>query len=121
MRLRYLLDEMYGPKLAQLLRRRRVDTIAVKEYAELTGASDTLVLYLAALDRRVVVTENVADFAFEDRRQEHNGIVLCTGRKWPRTPEGLERLCAALVELAAHPPSGLGHHPMTFWLQPPPV
>jgi hypothetical protein len=44
---------------------------------------------------RVVVTENVVDYAPLDV-DEHAGLLLVNARRWPRTPSGLPRLLAAL-------------------------
>jgi Domain of unknown function (DUF5615) len=72
-----LLDEMYPPALAARLRERGMDAIAVKEFAELAGLDDEAILALAKLDNRVLVSENVADFALIGRTVDHVGIVFC--------------------------------------------
>jgi hypothetical protein len=46
-------------------------------------------------NRRVVVTENIVDYAPPDAR-EHAGLLLINARRWARTPSGLPRLAQAL-------------------------
>ncbi len=60
--MRLLLDEMYSPRLAEHLRARGHDVLAVAELAELIGRSDIEVARFARERGRMVVTENVADF-----------------------------------------------------------
>lgn len=54
--MKLLLDEMYSPSVAEVLRGRAVDTIAVTERDDLQGLSDTDLLQGAMLEGRVVVT-----------------------------------------------------------------
>ena len=61
----FLLDEMFPPAVAALLREKYGhDAIHVAE-AGLRGAPDTQVAATARADGRAVVTENVADFSAE--------------------------------------------------------
>jgi predicted nuclease of predicted toxin-antitoxin system len=62
--LRLLLDEHYNFTIAEELRKRDVDAVAVqKERPELEGQDDDVVLRTATVERRVVVTNNVRDCA----------------------------------------------------------
>jgi hypothetical protein len=116
---RFLLDEMYPPVAAEQLRRRGVDAVAVKESPAITGLEDDILLALAALDRRVLVTENIADFAVLGRVAEHVGIVFCHPKRFPRTMDHIQRLVEALDLLASSKPPGLGDQPTQWWLQAP--
>lgn len=106
---------MYPPTAAERLRERGIDALAVKESPELTGRDDADVLALAALDRRILVTENVADFAVLARTVEHVGMVFCHPRRFPRVPHHLGRFVAALAALAVAPPAGLGSGDAVQW------
>jgi hypothetical protein len=115
--LRLLLDEMYPPAAAEQLRQRGVDAIAVKESAALSGLSDDDLLVRATADQRVLVTENIPDFAILGRAGEHIGIVFCHPRRFPRDRNSVGRLVAALVALDAAPATGLGEGPVQWWLE----
>ena len=93
--MKLLLDEMYPRRLAEQLRADGHDVVAVVELAELVGGSDAEVTRFARESGRVVVTENVIDYARLDVG-EHAGLLLVTARRWPRTPKSLPRLRKAL-------------------------
>ena len=57
--MRALLDEQLSHQIAQLLRERGLDVMAVTERQE---ASDREVFEVAAGERRAVVTNNIKDF-----------------------------------------------------------
>jgi hypothetical protein len=117
---RFLLDEMYPPMAAQQLRERGVDAVAVKEFPDLRSLDDGSLLAIATLDQRVLVTENVSDFATLARTGQHVGLVFCHPARFPRTPDHLRALVDALVDLDADAPAGLGEQPMQWWLSAPP-
>jgi uncharacterized protein DUF5615 len=88
---RFLLDEMHAPAVAERLRSLGVDAIAVKERPDLVGTSDADLLAFAAAEGRALVTENVKDFAVLDRhwaaagnRNRHAGLVFTHPRRFPR-------------------------------------
>ncbi|HET8662422.1 MAG TPA: DUF5615 family PIN-like protein [Micromonosporaceae bacterium] len=113
-----LLDEMYPPSLAQRLRDNGHDAFAVLDVEVGLGSrSDDDVLAWAARNDRCVVTENVRDFArLAALGAEHAGIVFVSAQRFPRTANGLIRLCTALdAVLAAKrlPPRG-----GVVWLSP---
>lgn len=114
---RLVLDEMYPPAAAELLRQRGVDTLAVKESAELSGLGDRELLAFGAVEQRVLVTENVADFAVLARTEEHVAIVFCHPRRFPRDPDHIPRLVTALAEVSKSAPPGLGSQPLQWWLE----
>jgi len=120
-RVRLVLDEMYPPAAADLLRQRGIDALAVKESAELAGLGDRELLAFAAGDQRVLVTENVADFALLARTEEHAGIVFCHPGGFPRDPDHIPRFVTALVALSKSAPPGLGSQPIQWWLEQPPT
>jgi hypothetical protein len=99
---RLLLDEMYPPLLAGMLRDKGHDVLAVAASTELTGADDATVLDAAAADRRCLVTENVRDFAMLARYTTHAGLLLANPRRWPRTPEGIPRLAAVMHDMVSN-------------------
>ena len=72
MTVRLLLDEMYPPLLAAMLRDMGHDVAAVAASAELAGAADAAVLDAATTDDRCLLTENVRDFAVLARYTTHN-------------------------------------------------
>lgn len=120
--MKLLLDEMHGPAVAEQLRRRGRDARAIAEIGELRGMADIDVLRCAASDRRVVVTENVKDFAqvhaaliATDVR--HAGVIFTHPRRFPRAARGAaSRLADALERFLADVPPGLEGTPFVWWL-----
>jgi predicted nuclease of predicted toxin-antitoxin system len=83
-----LLDEMYSGAMAEQLRRRGQDAIAVVENTDLRALSDTELIKVAHLEQRAIVTANVGDFrALVIARlaggQEHAGVLYATNRQFP--------------------------------------
>jgi Domain of unknown function (DUF5615) len=105
---RLLLDEMYPRRLAEDLRSAGHDVVAVVEFPELTGRPDREVAAWARDAGRMVVTENVADFAALDVA-DHGGLLFVHPRRWRRSRSALPRLTRALEtwlgRRAAAPPS----------------
>lgn len=103
--MRFLLDEMHTPTAAERLRFLGVDAVAVVERPEWAGLADEELLRVAAADRRVLVTENVKDFAVIARRwaatgTAHGGLVFTHPRRFPRAASGhARRLADALCRL----------------------
>src|SRR5919204_3635744 len=88
-RLRLLIDEMYPAVVAEQLRRRGHDAVAVSERKELRALTDSAIFDEAHQDRRAVVTENVADYVplaedCDQRGRAHHGLVLVDPAKFPR-------------------------------------
>jgi hypothetical protein len=96
---RLLLDEMYPPLLADILRDKGHDVRAVAASVELAGADDATVLDAAAADDRCLLTENVRDFAVLARYTTHAGLLFANSRRWPRTRDGIARLAAVLRDM----------------------
>lgn len=108
--MRLLIDEMYPPAIAEQLRDRGHNVVAVTERAELRSFSDSALFALAQQEGRAVVTENIADFvpladAADQRGQVHHGLVLVDPAKYPRgVSRTIGRLVRALDQmLGAHP------------------
>ena len=93
--MRLLLDAMYPRRLAEQLRTEGHDVVAVVELPDLVGREDAEVARWARENDRVLVTENVADFASMDIA-EHAGLLLVPARRWPRTSSGQPRLLTAM-------------------------
>ena len=111
--MRLLLDEMIAATVAEQLRRRGHDVVALQDASmqRLRGVDDCLVLGHAASDRRAVVTDNVPDFFDCHRRRleaqrTHHGLLLFSNDTFPRHRHDVfvGHLVRALeAELAAHP------------------
>ena len=102
--MKLLLDEHFSSILAQQLQRRGHDVLAVTEQPALRQLPDEEVLAWATTARRAIVTENVDDFLrlhadYLTHQRLHWGLVLTTRRKFPRSPESMGLLVAALDEL----------------------
>jgi hypothetical protein len=57
-----LLDEHYSEVIAEQLRHRGHDVVAVTEYWDVVGLADVELFLLMAAERRAIVTENWSDF-----------------------------------------------------------
>jgi hypothetical protein len=98
--LRLLIDEMYPGAVAEQLRRRGHDAVAVTERKALRSLADSAIFAEAQTDRRAVVTENVADFVpiaeeADQRGRAHHGLVLIDPAKFLR---GQRRTVGRLVK-----------------------
>jgi hypothetical protein len=105
-----LVDQMWPAALAEQLRRRGHDVVAVLERADLVHAADDVVFEAARLEERAVVTENVSDYlplATESLGRSENffGLVLTSDRSYPRGhPRTLGSAVLALDRyMAEHP------------------
>lgn len=108
--MKLLIDEMWPATLAEELRRRGHDVVAVLERPDLAHRSDDEVLQQAFGEGRVVFTENVPDFVPLATRVlatglPFPGLVLTSNAAWPRgNPRTLGRVVHVLdALLAAHP------------------
>ncbi len=87
--MRLLLDELYSHEIAQQLRARGHDVIAVAERSDLRGLADERLFNCAAADRRALVTENWRHFSAlltqaAHEGANHYGVVFTSGRQMPR-------------------------------------
>jgi hypothetical protein len=101
---------MYPRSIAEQLRRRGHDAIAITERSELRSLTDPDVFTVAQQERRAVMTENIADFVpladhADQHNQPHHGLVLVDPTKYQRgSPRTIGRIVSALdVLLAEHP------------------
>lgn len=100
--------------MAEALRARGLDAIAIDERPEARGLTDDGVLELAARDGRVVVSLNCTDFLELDRRAHaagasHNGMILVNTRRFRRRAAGSKEFLDALAALATGDRSLNGH------------
>jgi hypothetical protein len=84
-----LIDQMWPALLAQRLRDRGHDVVAVVEREDLTHERDAIVFETSRQEGRAVFTENVADYvplALEclTRSEAFFGLVLTADRTYPR-------------------------------------
>lgn len=91
---------MYPPALADALRDGGLDATTVAEMG-MTGRSDPDVLAAASASDRVLLTENVADFAriCAERLSaghHHPGVLIALSSRFSRRPAGIPRLAKAV-------------------------
>lgn len=83
--MRALLDEMIPPAVAEQLRQRGHDVIAVTERADLRSLPDREIFALAQAEGRAIVTRDRADYLALDRdhraaENTHAGLILVPSR-----------------------------------------
>ncbi len=98
-----LLDEMISPKVAEQLRALGVDVVAISESPTLRPAPDPEVLGLAAGQDRVLVTDNIKDFAplnvsWAAQGRTHHGILFVSSRTCPHDRSRVERIVSSLQQ-----------------------
>lgn len=107
--MRLLLDEHYSPAIAEQLRQRGHDVVAVKERPGLVGLEDAELFSLAQAERRAILTENWADYqrlrtAAEEAGTHYYGVVLTSRRQLPRGKDTIGLYVRVLDEfLTRHP------------------
>lgn len=100
--MKLLVDEMWPAALAEQLRRRGHDVVAVLEREDLVHAQDEAVFEAARREGRAVFTENVGDYVplASDRLargKDHSGLLLTSNNSYPRGhPRTLGRAVRAL-------------------------
>jgi predicted nuclease of predicted toxin-antitoxin system len=99
--MRLLLDEMLPPRLADELRTRGIDVMAISESVTLRGTQDPDVLEMAAREGQVLLTDNIKDFAALDaiwaaRGRSHAGILYISTRTYPQNRARIGALVAVL-------------------------
>jgi predicted nuclease of predicted toxin-antitoxin system len=85
--LKLLLDEHFPRRLAEVLRDRGHDVVAVTESQDLRGLADAELFAHASVERRALVTQNVADFSVLLQEAaltetEHFGVIFVPRRVW---------------------------------------
>lgn len=106
---RLLLDEHISPDVAEQLRARGIDAVAVSDRPELRGRADGDVLGAAAAEDRAVVTRNLRDFLPLDSQwasqgRRHAGIVCVRYSKFPEDSSFIGRLTEALDQWVKEDP-----------------
>lgn len=108
--MKLLLDEMISPSVAWEMRKLGCDVEAIKrDRPELTGRADEDLLSLMAVERRAIVTNDVADFQLLHDRwlssgREHFGLVFTFDASLPRSNAAIPEWVRALPELLASNP-----------------
>ena len=93
--MKLLLDEHFAYAIAEELSRRGVDAVAItKDRAALAGQDDDAVLRGATVEGRVVVTNNVRDFAplvesFGLNGEHQYGVLFTDDDTFPRGEAGM--------------------------------
>jgi predicted nuclease of predicted toxin-antitoxin system len=120
--LKLLIDEHYPPSIAEQLRTRGHDAVAVQEEADLRGMLDPDLFAEAQRRNCALLTENVADFIALDaehrsRHLSHWGLIFTSNRTFPRGEAStVGALVKALDELLREAGSG-GPSSLVIWLQ----
>ena len=114
------LDHHYSPLIADRLRQRGHDVIAVAEVGWEVEDDEPL-LALCTDDRRALLTNNVTDFAVITRRwhtegRSHHGLIFTSDVSMPRTRDNIGRYVDALGELMEGNPAVDSLVDLTHWL-----
>lgn len=105
-----LLDEMHAPVIAEALVGEGHDVVAVASTPSLRGTPDRDLLAHAAAEDRVIVTENVVDFAalanlWSVERQRHAGLIFTNPKRFDRAMAAYPGdVIVALHTFLANPP-----------------
>lgn len=115
--MKLLLDEHLPRVIAEQLRERSHDVIAVTERSDLRGLADPELFERAQAEDRAMVTYNVDDFldldrAYQASEHPHAGIVLLSSRRFPRKSVG--PLVSALERFLA---GGAQYRSFVHWLR----
>jgi hypothetical protein len=114
-----LLDEMLAAGIAEQVRGRGHDALAVDETPELRGLADPDLFAQAQEQERAIVTYNREDFLaldreYRSRQREHHGIVILHPRRFPQGAASIGPLVTALANFVeAGPP----YPSFIHWLQ----
>lgn len=76
---------MYSPEIARKLRGKAQDVTSVSEDSDLAGCSDEDLVAEALAARRVILTNNVGDFAQLAMTVDHYGMVFTSDRSLSRS------------------------------------
>ena len=105
---RLLLDEMFSGLIAEQLRAKGHDVLAVVTDPALVGLSDDQILAHAADTGRALVTANIKDFMPLDARyraasQNHAGLILVSAKTFPQDRAFTAVIISALSALLDRP------------------
>jgi predicted nuclease of predicted toxin-antitoxin system len=117
-----LLDEMYPYSIAEQLRARGHDVVAVGERAALRGAPDREVFAAAQREGRALVTDDIGFRSIESehraRGETHHGLVFTSNRRFPRRrPRTVSRLVRAIDRLLSAEGALADSPNVTHWLR----
>lgn len=105
--MRLLLDEMISPRVARELRKDGHDVHVVKQdRPDLAGRRDRGIVQLIAVERRAIVTNDVADFQgihdqFVTAGEAHYGMIFTSDATMPRTKAAIPQWVRTLTRLLA--------------------
>ncbi len=107
---RVLLDEMLSNAIAEQLRAKGHDVLAVVADPTLTGLADDQILAHATAENRALVTANIKDFMPLDARyraagQAHAGLVLASAKTFPQDRSFTAAITSTLSALLDQPNS----------------
>jgi NAD(P)-dependent dehydrogenase (short-subunit alcohol dehydrogenase family) len=116
-----LLDEHYSPQIAEQLRRRGHDVVAVAERDDLRGATDRQLWDRAAGEGRGLVTENAADVmplvrTASAAAETFAGVVFTSSRSLPRSRQTIGTYVALLDRLLHERPADDALAGQVLWL-----
>lgn len=103
-----LLDEMFSGAIAEHLRAKGHDVLAVVANPALVALPDEQILAHAASTGRALVTANIKDFVPLDARyraasQAHAGLILVSAKTFPQDRSYTVTITNALSALLDHP------------------
>jgi hypothetical protein len=103
-----LLDEMFSDTIAQQLRAKGYDVLAVVADPALVALPDDQILARAAATGRALVTANIKDFMPLDAQyraagQAHAGLILVSAKTFPQDRSYTHAVTAALVSMLDQP------------------
>ena len=103
-----LLDEMFSGIIAEQLRAKGHDPLAVVPDPALAGLADDQILGHATAARRALVTANIKDFIPLDARyraasQAHAGLILVSAKTFPQDRTFTAAIISALSALLDQP------------------
>ena len=112
-----LLDEMLSDDIADQLRKRGRDVLAVVADTGLVGLPDDQILAQAAAQDRALVTANIKDFMPLDAQykasgRQHAGLILISTKTFPQN-RTFTAVVDALAALLARP-DGIGPDQVVF-------
>lgn len=117
--MKLLLDEMVSTRIAEQLRGRGHDVLAVGESPSLRGLADPALFAQAQEQQRAIVTYNREDFLALDREyrgrgRPHHGIVILHPRRFPEGAASTGPLVDALSHVLQ---TGPPYPSFIHWLQ----
>jgi hypothetical protein len=103
-----LLDEMFSGIIAEQLRAKGHDVLAVVADPALVGLADDQILAYASAAKRALVTANIKDFIPLDARysaasQTHADLILVSARTFPQDRTFTAAIISALSALLDQP------------------